>query len=63
LSVVSVGIAIGSFVSAMFGMNLKNNWETNDFGFLIVVLVTTVFSIIIMIGTIIHFQRTNIIPK
>jgi len=63
LSVVSVSLAFGSFISSMFGMNLINHFESNSSGFLIVFGLTTVISIIVVIGTILHFKRTNVIPK
>ena len=63
LSVVSVALAFGSFISSMFGMNLVNHFESNSSGFLTVFLLTTITSIIVVIGTILHFKRTNVIPK
>ena len=63
LSIITLGLGLGSFLSSMFGMNLLNHFEGNDFGFVIVFVCTTLLSLIIMISTIIHFQRTNVIPK
>ena len=63
LSVVSVSLAFGSFISSMFGMNLVNHYESNSLGFFTVFVSTTIISIIIVIGTILHFKRTNVIPK
>jgi len=37
ISYISLSVSIGSFIGSMFGMNLKNYLETNNFGFFIVV--------------------------
>jgi magnesium transporter len=63
LSVVSVSLALGSFISSMFGMNLINHFEGNTSGFIIVFGFTSILSIVVIIATILHFKRTNIIPK
>ena len=63
LSVVNISLSLGSFIGSMFGMNLINHFESTTNGFLIVFSLTGIISVIVTFVTIMHFKKTNVIPK
>ena len=59
ISYISLSVSIGSFIGSMFGMNLKNYLETNNFGFFIVVSLSFVLVLASAIIQICIFRSNN----
>ena len=55
ISIISIGISSGTFISSIFGMNLKNNYENNNVAFILVIILIFIITII----TIFIYFHTN----
>lgn len=65
VSLVSCTFAVGGYVGALFGMNLRNGFEgdTNSGTFWTVAATTTFLVIIATVGTIVYLKYTEILPS
>jgi len=59
ISYISLSVSIGSFIGSMFGMNLKNYLETNNFGFFLVVTLSFALVLASAIVQICIFRSNN----
>ena len=46
ISIISLGISSGTFISSIFGMNLKNNYENSNLAFILIIIFIVLISII-----------------
>ena len=63
LSVITCCLAFGSFVGAIYGMNLKNHFEENPHLFGVVTTSTILFMIFLCVSVLIYFKVSGIFPK
>jgi len=59
ISYISLSVSIGSFIGSMFGMNLKNYLETNNFGFFLVLSLSFILVLGSAVIQICIFRRNN----
>ena len=60
-SIVVISISIGTFITGVFGMNLRSGLESSDGWFLGVVILTLLLSLVLTITGILYFQLKGVL--
>lgn len=60
--VVTCAFALGSYISALYGMNVKNELENDDYAFVQVIYVTCVGLVVGIFLVLLYLKQKKILP-
>eukprot|EP01035_Chromulina_nebulosa_P018929 gene18929-24736_t len=62
ISVITCSLALGSFIGALYGMNLKNHHEEDDNTFYTITIITILGMLLVVIVSLFYFRLSGMIP-